>query len=82
MFTPIEGVRYAIHIYVTSDALAADVVVTLEGERPLRPLGERRSLKELVEYAGVEPFSALRGADDWRLMTADEIAQYKEASHA
>lgn len=74
-FVPVEGVRYAIHIYIISDSQNAETVVTLEGTGPWAvPEGEL-SVQGWLDYAGVRPEQV--PGDGWRLMTTAEIARYK-----
>jgi hypothetical protein len=80
-----EGIRYGLSVYVTSDKLASDTVVTLESPRPLPPVTARSDLKALMASIDCcEAFESLaKSADDWRLMTDEEIARFKkETQHA
>jgi hypothetical protein len=64
-----EGVEASFHIYCTSDKEGIDIVVSLKGLKALpdEDVDTNGILKTLPE--GI--------ADDWRVMTRDEITEYK-----
>jgi hypothetical protein len=65
-----EGVEFNIVIYLTSDLTGIDITVSLQG------LCEMASLKEVdvVGLCGALPPLA----SDWRIMTREEIKEFKD----
>jgi hypothetical protein len=80
MTDPIPGLRYGLSLYLTSDKLAADTVVTLEAFKPLPPIVAEPDLKTLLAAVGGNGAleQLFKSAHDWRVMSDAEIAQYKE----
>jgi hypothetical protein len=64
-----EGVEVSFQVYCTSDSTGIDIVVSLKGMKQL-PVEAG-----LIDTAGI--LRSLPEADDWRVMTRDEITEYK-----
>jgi len=64
-----EGVELSVQFYVKSDTEGHEAVVNLKGIKALP------SLEEIDTALILKDLPPL--ADDWRMMTSDEIAAYK-----
>jgi hypothetical protein len=79
MNQPIPGIRYSISAYIVSDSADFETVVTIESPVPLPPITGAPNATVILASLGVDALHPIvRAADDWRLMTDVEIAQYKE----
>lgn len=79
----LPGVRYAIVVYIVSDRLNVETVLTLEAHSPFPEVTDRPDLQALMAHLACgETFDGLlQQADDWRLMSDAEIKSYKESLH-
>lgn len=74
----IPGIRYGLSVYITSDRRGLDTVVSLESPIPL-PTCDSHDLPALLKLLRSENVLAdLGDVEDWRLMTEEEVRNYKE----
>lgn len=66
-----DGVEIDLKYYVTSEESGLDMVVTLGGLKSLSAMEDGRAEKGVKELD-------IAGVNDWRLMTADEVVEYKK----
>lgn len=79
----IPGIRYSISAYIISDSAGFETVVTIDSPVPLPPITGNANATAILASLGVDALNpVIRAADDWRLMTDAEIAQYKESVNA
>lgn len=71
------GVRYVAEIYLTSDAAGADACVTVRSPKPLPEIKGPVVAQDVLRHFG-QPIATFAG--DWRLMTDDEINEYREGA--
>ncbi|MEZ2409808.1 hypothetical protein AB6806_23740 [Bosea sp. RCC_152_1] len=67
-----EGVELDLVTYLTSPSKGIDTRVAARGFQVMVPLKTEIDVKAFVEANGLSKF-----ADDWRVMTRDEIKEYK-----
>lgn len=79
--TAIPGIRHVLRVYLASDKTGHLFVFSLESPVPFPPV-ENPDPSALVAELGGGAIGALAEADDWRLMTDDEIRAYKENEYA
>lgn len=71
-----EGVEFNIITYMTSDSTGLDVAIGLKSMKKMVELAEK---VDTVALALAHNLTNSMGVNDWRVMTRDEIAQYKKA---
>lgn len=71
-----QGIRYAAEIYVTSDSLDANACIRIRAKSPIQELpGDVDFSKAMLAFG--QPIARFaQHADDWRLMTDNEIEEY------
>lgn len=67
-----EGVEIGLSFYFTSEETGLEVVGNMSGLPALTSFDGQADAAKLAEHFGLNSF-----ADDWRLMTRAEIADYK-----
>lgn len=67
-----EGVELDLVTYLTSPSKGIDTRVAVRGLPVMVPFKEEIDVKAFVEANGLAKF-----ADDWRVMTREEIKEYK-----
>lgn len=78
-----HGIRYSISAYIISDSGKFETVATFESTFPVPEVLGDPDAKEILAILGIDELHPIiAAADDWRLMTDVEIAQYKARINA
>jgi len=72
------AIEYLVRVFLTSEIANCGVHITVKSPVPLPAVSETIDGTKLLEASGVAYEGLLKMATDWRLMTAEEVAEYKE----
>lgn len=82
MTLSIPGIRYSVSVYLISESKDAEIIMTIDSPVVLPPVIAAPSADAILRQFGCDAAQLFGGADDWRLMTIEEVADYRERQNA